>query len=86
MAHRFVPMRQTVIDTFADNLGKIVLDCRWDIFAQHVSAKRKRQICLVLPPFAKIDNLLKTRLRVRELTFVNDETGVSTPGFYLVEN
>ena len=41
---------------------------------------------MALPPFAKIDNLLKTRLRVRELALVNDETGVRTPGFYLVEN
>ena len=57
-----------------------------DVFAEHIAAKRKRQACCTLPPFAKIDQFLKTRARISELAFVNDQTGVGAPVFYRLEN
>ncbi len=76
MEYRLVTVGQAELNAFADNLTKIVLHGVRDVFAEHIAAKRKRQTCFTLPPFAKIDQFLKTRARISELAFVNDQTGV----------
>src|SRR6266496_3766096 len=86
MAHRFIPMRQTELDTFPDNLEKIALYCVWNILAQNIAAERKRQARFAFPPFAKIDNFLKTRPLVGELPFVNDQTRIGAPAVYRVKD
>src|SRR6266487_3800204 len=72
MAHCLVSMCQTVIDAFANNFAQIAPDGWRNIFAHDIAAKRQRQTSLLLPPLAKIYNLLKTGLRISELALVND--------------
>src|SRR4029077_15486693 len=72
MSHRLVSMCQTVIDAFANNFAEIAAHCWRNIFAHNIATKRQRQAGFALPPLAKIDNLLKTGLRISELPLVND--------------
>src|SRR6266481_5102750 len=70
IGHRFIPMRQTVIDALANNVAEIATD-RWrNIFAHYVSTQRQWQSGLPFPPFAKVDDLLKTGSGVGELPLV----------------
>src|SRR5207248_10101370 len=86
MSYCLIPMSQAELDAFADDLIKIVLHGMRNVFAQHIAAKRERQICFALPPFAKIGQFLKTGASVSKLAFVNDQTGVGAPVFYGLEN
>ena len=53
------PVRQTVVDAFANNFVEISTD-RWrNIFAHDIPAKRQRQSSLFFPPLSKIDNFLE---------------------------
>src|SRR5207237_8576097 len=56
MPHSLVAMGQPELDTFADNLEKIVLHCMWDIFAQDIAAKREGQSRGAFPQLTQIDN------------------------------
>src|SRR5262245_12691322 len=86
ISDRFVPMRKTVVDAFPDDPAEVASH-RWrNILAHHVPSQGQWQPGLVLPPFTKIDDLLKTGPRVCELTFVNDQTGVRTAVFYGIED
>ena len=86
MAHRVVSMRQAIVDTFTNNLSEVVADCCRNIFANHIATERQWQTGVSLPPFSKIDNPLKAGVRISELSFVNEQTGVSTPFLYRLEN
>src|SRR6266487_3402391 len=86
MAHRFIPMRQTELDTFPDNLEKVALYCVWNILAQNIATERERQARFAFPPFPEIDNFLKTRPLVGELPFVNNQTRIGAPAFYRVKD
>ena len=57
-----------------------------NIFTQDIAAQRQRQTGFAFPPLAKIDNLLKTRMRIGQLSFVNDQTRIGAPVFHGVEN
>src|SRR5262249_43044271 len=76
MPYCFVAMRQTVVNTFAHDLEKVVLHIARDVAPQNVSAQRQRQTRLAFPPFAEIDNLMEAGLRISELTFVNDQAAI----------
>src|SRR6266516_6352944 len=86
MAHRFIPMRQTELDTFPDNLEKVALYCVWNILAQNIATERELQARFAFPPVPEIDNFLKTRPLVGELPFVNNQTRIGAPAVYRVKD
>src|SRR5438128_5430432 len=86
MTHCLVSMRQAIIDAFANNFAEIMADRCRDIFAHHISTKRQWQASLSLPPFAEIEDLLKTRSRIGELSLVHDQTRVSAAAFDCTEH
>ena len=86
MPHRLLSVRQTVVDTFANDFAKIVAYRLWNILAHDISAKRQRQSGLLFPPLAKIDHFLKSRFLIGELSLVNDQPNIRSPGADRVEN
>src|SRR5919201_6271553 len=86
MCDSFGAVRQSKTDTRANDLENIVAGVRRDIFPHDVATEWKRQTRPLLPPRAEVDNLLKTGLRERELSFVNDQANVGAPVFERVEN
>src|SRR6266550_7091036 len=86
MPHRLLSVRQTVVDTFANDFAEIVAYRLWNILAHDISAKGQWQSGLLFPPLAKIDDFLKSRFLIGELSLVNDQPNVRSPGADRIEN
>src|SRR5206468_7929855 len=86
MPHRVIPVRQPVVDAFANYFAQISTDRRRNILAHDISTKGQWQPGLLLPPLAKVDDFLKSRFLVGELSLVNDQPNVCLPCAHRVEN
>src|SRR6266550_4555565 len=72
MPHRFLAVRQPVVDAFANNFAQIFPDGGRNILAHDISTKGEWQSGLLFPPLSKIDDFLKSRFLIGELSLVND--------------
>src|SRR5262249_15644259 len=86
MPHRLLAVSQAVVDAFANNFAQISTDRRGNIHAHDISTKGHWQSGLLFPPLAKIDDFLKSRFLIGELSLVNDQSEVHSPGADRVEN
>ncbi len=53
---------------------------------QYVASQRQRHSKLVFPPLAHIQNAVKTNFVVRQLRFVNDESGIGRAVLHALQN
>ena len=73
---RLVPMLERVRDAVVQEPRQRRDRRRAEVAANHVAAERQRQPAGAIgPPLAEIDDLLQPLVRVRQLSFVNQQTG-----------
>src|SRR6267378_856567 len=70
----FVAMINCILDAVAQRLGNAGNRLGAKRSANRVSAERQGQAGYFLPPLAQIDDALQSRLAIRQLAFVNDES------------
>src|SRR5438046_8686195 len=68
-------MIEGVLDAFLDVLGNALDGLLTEFALDDVAAEGQRQSCLLLPPFPEIEDLVQTHLAVRQLAFVDQQSG-----------
>src|SRR5262245_24000516 len=79
-------MIERILNAFLDVLRNALNGLLTEIALNDVAAQRQRQSGLLLPPFTKVDNLVKAHLAVRQLSFMDQQAGFVLAAVDIVEN
>src|SRR5205809_5261806 len=72
-------MIEAVLDAGLENIRDLLHGGLAEVFADAVAAQGQRELSLLEPPFAQVDDQMKVVLGKGELAFVDDQPGV---GFF----
>src|SRR5580765_4243514 len=78
IGHPFVAVVESVLDTFLDVATDLRHQLRSQIAADDITAERQRKSGSFQPPFSKVHYLVEPHLAIRQLTFVNQQSGFIT--------
>ena len=79
-------MIETILDAPANVFRHLLHQSRAEIALDDIPAQGQRQTRDAEPPLAEVENFMETQFTVRELAFVNEQTGVVFPFPNLVED